>query len=663
MLGESLYGFGLVFSLKDQLSNKLQSVAGSFNLVEKRAISAKTALKVFAAGAGIAAAGGGLLMFGKKLADKAEDYNRTMNSVRALAGLTNKEMMAIEKQAMKLGVETMWSPEQAAKGYEMLALAGKNYIDQMKMIPHVLDFAAASQGKIGVQQATDAVLSLMEGYGLAADQTQQVVDMMTQMSTMTGVPFEGWKDALKYIAAPAKAANQELSSLMAVMGALSKTKMEMSMVGTAARTAYSRIYGKDVRNMLMKTLGVAAIDPMTGMKRQLQDIIFDMEARFKGLGITTGKQTDIIISAFGQESQSVYHAITGIKQEAMIAGKSISLTGRDALEYLKNASEQAKERTRSVAAFYRDSWKGAKDFLAGTIGTISIWYGKEMIKMFKPMLYYITNIANKFLEWSQANPGMAKLVAKVTVLGGGILVLAGSTIMAAGAFGLLFTAALPMLPILGTIALAMGTIVIAAYVAYKAWKNWDTLKDIFKGWYKVITEPFVTAIEFIQAKWHGMLAWIGRQGAMLQTYNPLLAKAFGLGGVDFAGLYARHAMLQKTKSQVLREQELGNIYKQFGAGALSAAASPAEERNFYSELLRNRTAQMAPEGRAPTMPQYLKAAEMEAAAQPMQVGTVNINVQNMPSAEELNKHLNELQGIGNTRQTNTNFSNLGVVAP
>lgn len=235
--------------------------------------------------------------------------------------------------------------------------------------------------------------------------------------------------------------------------------------------------------------------------------------------------------------------------------------------------------------------------------------------------------------------------------------------MAAGAFGLLFTAALPMLPILGTIALAMGTIVIAAYVAYKAWKNWDTLKDIFKGWYKVITEPFVTAIEFIQAKWHGMLAWIGRQGAMLQTYNPLLAKAFGLGGVDFAGLYARHAMLQKTKSQVLREQELGNIYKQFGAGALSAAASPAEERNFYSELLRNRTAQMAPEGRAPTMPQYLKAAEMEAAAQPMQVGTVNINVQNMPSAEELNKHLNELQGIGNTRQTNTNFSNLGVVAP
>lgn len=238
------------------------------------------------------------------------DFDKSMSQVAATMGYTveelhtqgsqaQKDYEALEKTARDLGKTTKFSAQEAAEGLNYMALAGYDVATSQRMLPQVLNLAAA--GDMDLARASDMVTDAQSALGLSIGETESMVDQMAKTASLTNTNVEQLGDAFLTVGGTAKMMKSETESAQhataeasAALGVLASAGIKGSEGGTALRNVLQGI----TKSKFQKTfgeIGVSAYDAK-GELRDLPDILTDMNTAMEGM--TTEEKNDLISKTF-----------------------------------------------------------------------------------------------------------------------------------------------------------------------------------------------------------------------------------------------------------------------------------------------------------------------------------------------------------------------------
>lgn len=218
------------------------------------------------------------------------DFDKSMSQVAATMGYTVEELNTqgseaqetykkLEATARELGKTTAFSAQEAAEGLNYMALAGYDAETSMKMLPQVLNLAAA--GAMDLGRASDIVTDVQSALGLSIEQTEDLIDQMAKTSSKTNTNVEQLGEALLTVGGTAKIMKGGTVEASAALGVLASAGIKGSEGGTALRNILNSISGKKF-DKTFKSLGVEAYDA-EGKMRALPDILTDMNEAMDGM--------------------------------------------------------------------------------------------------------------------------------------------------------------------------------------------------------------------------------------------------------------------------------------------------------------------------------------------------------------------------------------------
>lgn len=168
-----------------------------------------------------------------------QDLEYRMSMVRAVSQATDEEFIALEQNARDLGATTEYTATEVA-GLQ-LAYARMGFVpDQIiKITGATLDLATATGEDLA--KSADVVGTTLRGFNLEAEQTQRVVDVMTQAFNGSSLQLDSFYESMKYVAPIASVANVSLEQTSAMLGVLADRGIRGSQAGTALRRIFTEM--------------------------------------------------------------------------------------------------------------------------------------------------------------------------------------------------------------------------------------------------------------------------------------------------------------------------------------------------------------------------------------------------------------------------------------
>src|SRR5690625_4542367 len=164
----------------------------------------------------------------------AAGFEQAMSRVGAVSRASEEDMALLTAQARELGATTAFSASQAAEGMEYLAMAGFNTRQIIAAMPGLLDTAAAAGDSLG--RTADIVSNILSGFGLEAEETGRVADVLTATFTSSNTTLGSLGETMKMVAPVAASLGVSIEETAAMAGKLGDAGIQGSMAGTALRT-------------------------------------------------------------------------------------------------------------------------------------------------------------------------------------------------------------------------------------------------------------------------------------------------------------------------------------------------------------------------------------------------------------------------------------------
>ena len=245
------------------------------------------------------------------------DFEAAMARVNAVAfsGANNrtaeqkaankKAFEALQEQARQLGRDTQFTAVEAANTQENLARAGFNANEIIAAMPGLLNTAAAEG--MDLANAADIMASSLRGFGLEADQSSRVANVLAQASAASNLSIADLGESMKYVAPNAKTLGISIEEVSAMLGVFADAGIKGSQGGTALRAALLRLSKEPaaVAKALDK-LGVKATDA-NGNMRDLEELMQVLSKRMQKMGTAT--RSKFMTDIFGTEASSAMMAL------------------------------------------------------------------------------------------------------------------------------------------------------------------------------------------------------------------------------------------------------------------------------------------------------------------------------------------------------------------
>lgn len=429
---ENVMGFGLLFSMKDQLSAGLTRVVGGLQKTKAAAIATDKSVSMLkkSLAMGLVGAVGVGAMY--KLASASGEFSKGMASVGVVTKASAKQMADLREQALGLGVITEWSPGQTVEGMRNLATAGLSVNEVMKTTPAVLNLATASMGQLGLGEAASVTTGILRGFGIQADRSIQIVDSLARATQLTNLQASDFTYTYQYAAAAGKQAGQSFNEVTTALGMLRNAGITASMAGTTMRQALVSITKTGAQKELQK-LGIAT--EIGGKMRPVSDIIYDLTEKIKGY--TDVQKSNTLQTILGVRGLSLYNAVANAQVRVMRNGKEVLLEGKEAYAYIRDEIAKATGTAEEFAKAMRNTLPGVKTLLRGTLETLAITWGAPVEASFTKLLAGINDVLVGFLEWSRAHPTMVSVISKVIALTSAVLLLGGAIKIVQASWGIL----------------------------------------------------------------------------------------------------------------------------------------------------------------------------------------------------------------------------------
>ena len=317
--------------------SKLGAAGKAVGTSLKIAAKTLTAASAAAAGVGLAAVKAGT------------EFDSAMSQVAATMGTTMQEMQDeigtvdlawgtftgnLREYAQEMGAHTAFSATQCAEALNYMALAGYDTETSMKMLPNVLNLAAA--GSMELAEASDMITDTQTAFGISIDRTTQLVDEMAKAASTGNTSVQQLGEAFLTVGGLAQELNGGVVTLADGTEATVDGVQELEIALTAMANAGIKgsEAGTHMRNMLLKLssptadgaeqlkqLGVAVYDG-EGAMRSLSDIFGDLSGALDGL--TQEKKISAISALFNtRDIASAEALLNAIGQDWDGIGESI----------------------------------------------------------------------------------------------------------------------------------------------------------------------------------------------------------------------------------------------------------------------------------------------------------------------------------------------------
>lgn len=273
------------------------TTASKFSGVAKAAIGAVTAT--------IGAATTAATAFAANAVKVGMNFDASMSQVAATMGKTVDEIQDLREFAKEMGRTTSFSASQAADALNYMALAGYSAETSMKMLPNVLNLAAA--GGIDLAYASDMITDSQSALGLSLEQTSKLVDQMAKAASKTNTSVAQLGEAILTVGGTAKTMKGGTVELSTALGILADNGIKGAEGGTALRNILMSMSSDKFKNVFGK-LGVSAYDA-NGKMRDMNDILSEMNQVMSSM--TDEKKTKIISKAFNKYDLKAVNALLG----------------------------------------------------------------------------------------------------------------------------------------------------------------------------------------------------------------------------------------------------------------------------------------------------------------------------------------------------------------
>jgi len=460
--------------------------------------------------------------------------------------------------------------EMASLGYQDLGLlenAAADFSDRFAGTSKAEYIKAAYDIKSGIASLSDAgVADFTRLSALTARATRSTVSEMTSLfATAYGI-YKGFYSDLsdsqfgELFSGGLAAAVQQfkttgpgMAAAISRLGAAATTAMvpmeeQLSVLGMLQATMSGEEAGTKYKQFMLNTaragqqLGLSFTDAR-GQLLPMADVLDALKQKF-GQTIDAAEKLQIQ-QAFGTvEALAVVDLLIGKTDDlrsnidalstAMAGGSSITLEMAEAMD----------RGLGPVLALTKQRLSNALEEL-----------GKPMAELIGPALDILSGMVETFRAWASTHPGLIKVAMGVTLIGGGIITLAGSLLLAAAGFGTLaegvigaaaamgigtassltmtgavaglgtaiWSALAPILPIVGAAAAVAGLL-------YLAWKsNFLGIRDAVSVAVANIKVAFGFLMKPLQMLWNmvkqGFGGWIDSVRAWYDSWNSSLTGA------------------------------------------------------------------------------------------------------------------------------------------
>jgi len=174
-----------------------------------------------------------------------------MAKVKAITGSTEKDFKKLTNTAQQLGRSTFFTASQVAELQVNFGKLGFSTAEILEAQEATLMLATATQSDLG--RAAVVAGAAVRGFGLDAQETQRVVDVMAVAFTSSALDIEKFQTSMTKVAPIAAAASISIESTSAVMGTLTDAGIEASIAGTSLRNIFLKM--QDPASDLSKHLG------------------------------------------------------------------------------------------------------------------------------------------------------------------------------------------------------------------------------------------------------------------------------------------------------------------------------------------------------------------------------------------------------------------------
>lgn len=296
----------LVVTIKadDQASSQVSGI--SQDMIAKGTMTGNLMSAGIAAGVAAVTAGAQqMVSFVSDSVQTGREFDASMSQVAATMGLTTDQISELRDTALDMGSSTAFSATQAAEALNYMALAGYDSETSMKMLPNVLNLAAAGAMDLGA--ASDMVTDSQTALGLSLEETEVLIDQMAKASSKSNTSVSQLGEAILTVGGTAKNLAGGTTELNTVLGILADNGIKGSEAGTHLRNIMLSLSSPtDAAAKALESLGVQAFDA-DGNMRPLEDTFLDLQDALDGM--TSEQRSQALSTIFNKTDLSSVNAL------------------------------------------------------------------------------------------------------------------------------------------------------------------------------------------------------------------------------------------------------------------------------------------------------------------------------------------------------------------
>jgi hypothetical protein len=165
-----------------------------------------------------------------------KDFEQGQADLASVLGINVDEMAALTEQAKKLGATTTFTATQVSELQKEYAKLGFSMTEIEAVTEATLSLAEATGTDLG--RAAEVTGATIRGFGLSADETQRVVDVMAKSFSSSSLDMEKFATAMSAVAPVAKNAGFSIEQTTALIGTLTDRGIDASSAGTGLRNMF-----------------------------------------------------------------------------------------------------------------------------------------------------------------------------------------------------------------------------------------------------------------------------------------------------------------------------------------------------------------------------------------------------------------------------------------
>jgi hypothetical protein len=324
-------------------------------------------------------------------------FELQMSKVKAVSGATAEEFQALEEDAKRLGASTIFSASQVAELQTEFAKLGFTAKEITQVTEATLALAQATDSDLA--RAAEVAGATLRGFGLEANETTRVADVMAKSFSTSALDMEKFADSMKYVAPIANAAGVSLEETTAMLAVLANSGISGSQAGTSLRRILSELGSES---------GTTA----------------EKIAKLAARGISMENAMDDV----GRSAQSA----------VLVLEKNVAMLPKLTTEFENSAGAAS-----FMAKIMDETTSGAMKGLASAFEGLMISVGKIIVVAFVPFVKMLTSV----LQTLNGLPGPIQVIAVAIA---GLVAAIGPLLFTFGLMQRNFIAMLPYLMKIGT---------------------------------------------------------------------------------------------------------------------------------------------------------------------------------------------------------------------